>query len=82
MNNNSDQTNFQPIFDYIDDAKKDILAQVATKDDIKLLQNSMDVFAKQTKDYYQEVTVMVAKVSRMEAWIQKTANKIGIAYDV
>ncbi len=80
MKNSAPKSNFQPIFDYIDETKKEILSQVSNKSDIKKLQNSLDAYAKQTKDYYQEVTVVVAKVSRMEAWIQKVANKVGVEY--
>ncbi len=76
------KSKFQPIFDYIDDTKKEILAAVATKDDIKKLQDSVDSYAKQTKDYYQEVTVVIAKVNRMEAWIQSVSGKVGVKYEV
>ena len=82
MQNSKVKSKFQPVFDYIDETKKEILAQVADKEDIKKLQDSMDAYAKQTKDYYQEVTVVVAKVSRMEAWIQRAAGKVGVEYEV
>lgn len=82
MANSKKVSKFQPIFDYIDETKKEILAQVATKESIKKLQDSVDVYAKQTKDYYQEVTIVIAKVNRMEAWIQTVANKVGVEYKV
>ena len=78
----SQKITFQPVLDYIDQTKREILAQVANKSDITKLQNSIDAYAKQTKDYYQEVTVVVAKVSRMEAWIREASSKIGVNYKV
>ena len=78
------KSQFQPIFDYIDQTKKDtieeILSQTASKKDIARLEKAVDAYAKQTKDFYQEVTVVIAKVSRMEAWIEKVAEKVGIKY--
>jgi TRAP-type mannitol/chloroaromatic compound transport system substrate-binding protein len=82
MQNSKAKSKFQPIFDYIDETKKEILAQVASKKDIKKLQDSVDAYAKQTRDYYQEVTIVVAKVNRMEAWIQRVASKVGVEYEV
>jgi|GEM_PF-2004591 len=80
------KSQFQAIFDYIDATKKEIieeiLDEVASKKDLAHLQSSVDGFAKQSKDYYQEVTVVIAKVNRMEAWIQKAATKIGVDYKV
>jgi len=53
---------------------------VATKDELRVLTNSIDAYAKIAKDYFQEVTVMGARVNRMEAWIQSTAAKLGVEY--
>jgi hypothetical protein len=55
-------------------------SEVATKDELRILTNSIDTYAKIAKDYFQEVTVMGARVSRMEAWIQSTAAKLGVEY--
>jgi hypothetical protein len=54
--------------------------ELASKKDLDLLRNAVDAYAKQSKDYYQEVTVLVAKVQRMEAWIQQAAVKLGVEY--
>lgn len=56
--------------------------ELPTKKDFNLLQMSVDAYAKQSKDYYQEVTVLVAKVSRMEVWIKEASPKLGIKYQV
>ncbi len=50
--------------------------------DFRSLQTSVDAYAKQAKDYYQEVTVLMAKVNRMENWLKDTvAPKLGVHYD-
>jgi hypothetical protein len=54
--------------------------EVATKEELRLLTNSIDAYAKIAKDYYQEVTIMGARVSRMEAWIMTAAAKFGLDY--
>jgi hypothetical protein len=46
---------------------------------LKILTNSIDAYAKIARDYFQEVTVMGARVSRMESWIQAAA-KLGVEY--
>jgi hypothetical protein len=74
--------NFQPGFDYIDQKTIELKEELASKEDIKKLQISLDTYAKQSKDYYQEVTVLVAKVSRMENWIRQASTKLGIEYQV
>jgi hypothetical protein len=56
--------------------------QLPTKEDFNILQTSVDAYAKQSKDYYQEVTVVVAKVSKIEAWIKQAAPKLGIEYKI
>lgn len=54
--------------------------EVATKEELRILTNSIDAYAKIAKDYFQEVTVMGARVSRMEAWIMAAATKLGVEY--
>ncbi|HKR10932.1 MAG TPA: hypothetical protein VJT15_02650 [Pyrinomonadaceae bacterium] len=53
---------------------------VATKDELRVLTNSIDAYAKIAKDYFQEVTVMGTRISRMESWIQAAAVKLGVEY--
>jgi hypothetical protein len=78
--------NFQPVFDYIDqkvdELKTDLKNELASKSDVNNIQISLDGYAKQSKDYYQEVTVLIAKVNRMEQWIQRVAEKVGVEYKV
>lgn len=72
---------FQSIFDYIDKKIDEVLEKMATKDDIHDLRNSVDTFAKQSKDLHDEVTILTMKVHRTEAWIKQASDKIGIPYN-
>lgn len=56
-------------------------ADFARKSDIIKIQNQIDGLAKQIKDYHQEMVMFVHKVERMEAWIKKVSQKIGIPYE-
>jgi hypothetical protein len=76
-----DNINFQPIFDYIDNTKKEILEQVASKQDIKDLQTSIDGLAKQTKDNSDKVVLLDAKAGRLEGWVLQAAETTEIPYN-
>jgi len=59
----------------------------ATKEDITglgqrldVLTNAVDAYAKKADAYYQEMTVLLHKVQRMEEWIRRAAEKVGINY--
>lgn len=60
---------------------QDLRAEMVTKEELRILTNSVDAYAKLAKDYFQEVTVMAKRVNRMEEWIQKVAEKIGVRYE-
>jgi len=50
---------------------------------MRTLQASVDAYAKQSKDYYQEVTVVIVKVNRIERFLTEVvAPKLGVRYDV
>lgn len=80
-------TNFQPIFDYIDesvanklDSLRDELHGLATKKDIQKLQNTLDGFAKSTKEVDEKVKVLESKSEGMEHWIIKAAVETKVPY--
>lgn len=51
--------------------------------DVNTLKTSVDAYAKQSKDYYQEVTVAVGRVNRMERFLSEVvAPKIGVKYEI
>jgi sulfur relay (sulfurtransferase) DsrC/TusE family protein len=58
----------------------ELRSEVATKEELRALTNTIEGFVKMVKDYYQEVTITAARATRMEAWIQKASDKIGIEY--
>lgn len=55
-------------------------AELADKEDISKLLQSMDAAAKWSNDYNENVTIAMAKLERMEHWIQNAAQKIGLEY--
>lgn len=54
-------------------------AELADKEDISKLLQSLDATAKWSKDYNENVTIAMAKLERIEHWIQNAAEKIGVA---
>ena len=78
-------TNFQPIFDYIDKSKEDLkvelLEVIATKEQIKNLQDSVDAFARESKNHKQEDVIHKAQTSRIEKWVITAAEKIEVPYE-
>jgi hypothetical protein len=59
---------------------EELRAEVATKEELRVLARSVDAFVKLSKDYYQELTIMSARVNRIEEWIQRAARQVGIDY--
>jgi len=55
-------------------------SEVVTKEDLRALTTIIDGLAKLVKDFYQEVTIMTARMTRMEDWIQQAAREIGVEY--
>ena len=54
----------------------------AMNENFNLLRNSVDSYAKKADLYYQEMAVMRHRLERMEDWIQKASQKIGLEYKV
>jgi hypothetical protein len=59
---------------------QDLRDELPTKEDFAQLQTSVDGIAKRFKDTEEELAVTSERTSRMEAWIQKAAVKIGVKY--
>ena len=82
--------NFKPIFDYIDEAKKEIIEEItenvtrdmATKKSVDTLQRSVDAFAGESKKKGQEEIVLKAKTERIEHWVIDASKKIDLPYQV
>jgi len=59
---------------------EDLRADLPTQAGFHNIQTSVDGIAKRFKDTDQELQVVGERTSRMEASIQKAANKIGVEY--
>ena len=59
---------FTRIDQRFDEAKKDFID----------LQTSVDTYAKKADTYFQEMVILAHKVDRLEKWIHKIAEKVGI----
>lgn len=59
---------------------KSLKADLPTRADFAQLQTSVDGLAKRYKNTDEEIQVFSERTSRMEAWIQRAANKIGVEY--
>jgi len=42
------------------------------------LQTSVDAYAKQSNEYFQEMVMLSHKVNRMEKWMHEIAEKVGV----
>jgi hypothetical protein len=60
--------------------KRELKAELATKEDIAHLQQTVDGFAKNFKDNDEKVIVVEAKAERLESWVMKAAEKVDIPY--
>jgi hypothetical protein len=59
---------------------EDLRVELPSRTEFHQLQTSVDGIAKRFKDTDEELQVVGERTSRMEAWIQKAANKIGVEY--
>ena len=74
------ETNFKPVFDYIDQAKQEILEEVPSKAQIEKLQSSVDGLAKWAKDNEDDILVLEKKTERLEHWTIEASEKIKVPY--
>jgi len=58
----------------------ELRADLPTKADFTNLQKSVDAIAKGFKDSEQELQIVGERTTRMESWIRKAADKIGVPY--
>ena len=54
------------------------VSNLATKDDINELLNSIDAYANKADTYFQEMVMLSHKVDRHERWILQLAEKLGV----
>ena len=54
------------------------VSNLATKDDINELLNSIDAYANKADTYFQEMVMLSHKMDRHERWILQLAEKLGV----
>lgn len=76
------EINYKPIFDYIDQTEKRLKEELASKADLKHLQDTVDGIAKNFKDNDEKVKVVEGKAERIEHWVIDAAKRIDLPYQV
>lgn len=73
-------TNFQPIFDYIDQSaaalKADISAEL--RQEIGEVKTSVANLSAQVKKYHEEMLVSGHRTGPLEEWATQVGNKVGV----
>jgi len=73
-------TNFQPIFDYIDESnkkqKEEILNEI--KIDITDVKTAVANLSSQVKKYHEEMLVSGHRIDRLEEWAKTVGEKVGV----
>ncbi len=72
--------NFQPIFEYIDEAEKRIKAEMASKADIEKVLSAVTAIATNYKKTDDKVSIQESKTERIEHWVIKAAEKVEVPY--
>jgi hypothetical protein len=55
---------------------------VATKEDIAILINTVDAYMKETKTFNDEKLILQDNQKRVEDWVKKAAPTVGIPYEI
>jgi hypothetical protein len=79
------EVNFQPVFDYIDEKlgeQSELLrSELALKEDVRRIQETLDSFATGYKNYGDNLKVVENKACRLETWALKVAEKTETPYE-
>lgn len=72
--------NFQPVFDYIDEAKKEIKedVRVELRAELRDVKTSISNLSSQVKKYCEEMLVSGHRIDRLEQWAEQVGNKVGV----
>jgi len=57
---------------------KEMMVDLATREDFSILQTAVDGYMKQGEEYRQEMVMLTHKVDRHEKWIMQIAEKLGL----
>ncbi len=77
-------TNFQPIFDYIDktneqlkeDLKQEIMVEV--RSELGGIKTAVANLSNQVKSYHEEMLVSGHRIDRLEDWAVQVGQKVGV----
>ena len=74
-----DNINWKPLFNYLDDMKAELKADIAVVDDkVTNLTTTVDNLAKMVKDFQEEHIIMRKRLEVLETWAKKVSEKVGI----
>ena len=74
-----DEINWKPLFNYLDEMKAELKADIAVVDDkVTNLTTTVDNLAKMVKDFQEEHIIMRKRLEVLEAWAKKVSDKVGI----
>jgi uncharacterized protein YlxW (UPF0749 family) len=72
-------TNFQPIFDYLDTNLGEIKTEIKNLQENQLItQTAISNLSAQVKQYHEEMLVTGHRMDRIEAWAMQVGQKIGV----
>ncbi len=78
------KNDFSELIEYLDERFTKIERQLeskAEKEDVQVLMDSVDVYAKKADTYFQEMVMLSHKVDRHEKWLRQVAEKLEIKLD-
>ncbi len=78
------ETNFQPIFDYIDQAiepLKEGLREIV-REELRPINTRLTNLVGEVKKFNEEMTVSNFRTSRLEKWAKPVGDKVGIPLDL
>ncbi len=71
--------NLKPVFDYLDEMKAEMQSEFKNvKEDIRVLQVSVDNLTKMVKDFRDEHIVLHRRLEVLEKWAKEVSDKVGI----
>lgn len=78
------ETNFKPIFDYIDQKETSILeaVRIIVRSELGDINTNVANLAGQVKDFHDEMAIMGFRTNRLEKWAVPVGKKVGLPLDL
>ena len=72
--------NFQPVFDYIDNVKKELRDELIAdvRQEMNEVKTSISNLSQQVKKYHEEMLVSGHRIDRLESWAEQVGKKVGV----